>query len=95
MSAGDRLAIVTGTSAGLGAAIATLLLRHDWAVIGIARRPAGLSHPRYRHVTLDLGDVEALTTVVPRELGRELREPRPRAPTSRRGRAASSPGSRP
>jgi NAD(P)-dependent dehydrogenase (short-subunit alcohol dehydrogenase family) len=74
MSAVDRLAIVTGTSAGLGAAIAALLLKRDWRVIGIARRGAEITHPRYRHVLLDLADVEALQTVVPREVGRELRE---------------------
>jgi NAD(P)-dependent dehydrogenase (short-subunit alcohol dehydrogenase family) len=79
MSAVNRLAVVTGTSAGLGAAIATLLLERDWTVLGFARRAAAITHPHYRHVTLDLGDVEALQTVVPREAGRELREPgRPR-----------------
>src|SRR5258706_14489720 len=74
MSALNRLAIVTGTSAGLGAAIATLLLQREWGVIGIARRAAGIDHPRYRHILLDLADLEALQTVAPRELGQALRE---------------------
>jgi NAD(P)-dependent dehydrogenase (short-subunit alcohol dehydrogenase family) len=39
-----RIAIVTGYSSGLGRALAQLLLRRDWFVVGVSRskRPAGL-----------------------------------------------------
>jgi NAD(P)-dependent dehydrogenase (short-subunit alcohol dehydrogenase family) len=50
----DRVAIVTGTSAGIGQAVARELLSRDWSVIGIARRPATVTHPAYRHVSFDL-----------------------------------------
>src|SRR5215208_71444 len=53
VSPGD-LAIVTGTSAGIGGSVARLLLEHGWTVIGIARRPAVIDHDRYHHLALDL-----------------------------------------
>ena len=53
----ERTAIVTGTSTGLGEAVARQLLDHGWSVIGIARRPAPFSHGHYRHVAYDLAGV--------------------------------------
>jgi benzil reductase ((S)-benzoin forming) len=53
----ERTAIVTGTSAGLGEAVARQLLERGWSVIGIARRPAPFAHERYRHVAYDLAGV--------------------------------------
>lgn len=51
---------VTGTSRGLGRAIAESLLGdEDATVIGIARGQ-GISHPRYRHCSLDLTDLDAV-----------------------------------
>lgn len=34
----SKIAIVTGYSSGLGRSLAEILLEHDWAVIGVARR---------------------------------------------------------
>jgi benzil reductase ((S)-benzoin forming) len=53
----ERTALVTGTSAGLGEAVARQLLERGWSVIGIARRPAPFAHERYRHVAYDLAGV--------------------------------------
>jgi benzil reductase ((S)-benzoin forming) len=51
---------ITGTSRGLGRALADELLEDpDTTVIGLARGE-GPSHPRYRHVSLDLTDVSAV-----------------------------------
>ncbi len=55
-----RLALVTGTSAGVGLATARALLDRGWCVIGVARRPAPIDHAAYRHETLDLGDLHAV-----------------------------------
>jgi len=57
MAVPDRVAVVTGTSAGLGLATARILLARGWSVIGVARRPASLTHEAYRHEQLDLGDL--------------------------------------
>ena len=59
MSTG-RLAVVTGSSAGLGLATARALLERGWAVVGVARRPSAIDHGAYRHELLDLGDLDAV-----------------------------------
>lgn len=58
-----NIAIVTGTSAGIGAATAKLLLEAGWAVIGMSRRSADFGHAAYQHIEADLGDIERLTVV--------------------------------
>ena len=60
MPSTERLALVTGTSAGLGLEIARALLERGWLVIGVARRSASISNASYRHVHLDLGDLPAV-----------------------------------
>ncbi|HET8733680.1 MAG TPA: SDR family NAD(P)-dependent oxidoreductase, partial [Anaeromyxobacteraceae bacterium] len=55
-----RLALVTGTSAGVGLPTARTLLERGWTVIGLARRPAPIDHPAYRHAALDLADLHAV-----------------------------------
>lgn len=54
-----RHAFITGTSRGLGRALAELLLHEGWWVTGIARA-AGPVHERYTHVWLDLTDEAAV-----------------------------------
>ena len=53
MPSNVRFAIVTGTSSGLGAAIAQALLAEHWTVIGMSRRMPAFSAPGYRHVVID------------------------------------------
>ena len=57
------LALVTGTSSGIGAALAAALLGRGWTVIGLARRAADFDHPDYRHIALDLADNPILDLV--------------------------------
>ena len=67
-----RLALVTGTSAGIGAAVATRLLERGWSVIGIARRPARFAQPGYIHLNLDLGDIEVLVASMNQQVAPRL-----------------------
>lgn len=71
---GGRLALVTGTSSGIGAAVARELLRREWNVVGIARRTPTIEDEGYRHLALDLADVPAATAAVERDLGARLAE---------------------
>ena len=68
MSSNERLAIVTGTSSGIGAAIARVLLAEGWAVVGMSRRKPDISAPGYRHIELDLGDLAHLREIAESEL---------------------------
>jgi len=56
----NLIALVTGTSSGIGAAVARQLVDRGWHVVGISRRTAAIDHPSYSHVAFDLADVRAL-----------------------------------
>lgn len=52
--------LVTGSSAGIGRAIAQHLLLTGWSVLGMDRSDATLSDPSYRHVQADLTDAAVI-----------------------------------
>lgn len=56
----DRLALVTGTTSGIGAAVAGRLLDRGWHVIGVGRRRAIIANPLYTHIELDLRNIDEL-----------------------------------
>jgi len=56
-SAATRLALVTGTTSGIGAALAKQLLQRGWEVAGVARRTPAIENSRYHHLAVDLRDV--------------------------------------
>jgi len=63
-----RVAIVTGTSSGIGRAVGEELLRSGWHVVGVSRRPSSIEASGYLHVGHDLarpaGLVERLGSAV-------------------------------
>jgi benzil reductase ((S)-benzoin forming) len=72
----DRLAIVTGTTAGIGLAVATDLVDRGWHVIGFARRPSGMEHERYEHVSVDLAEPAGAAVTIERAIGDRLGDTR-------------------
>ena len=59
----DKLAVVTGTSGGIGAAVALQLVSRGWQVVGIARRTAQFG-VAYTHIATDLADVPSATRAI-------------------------------
>lgn len=49
----SNIAYITGSSKGIGRAIAEVLLKEGWSVVGISRNKS-LEHPAYRHISADL-----------------------------------------
>jgi len=70
----QRLAIVTGTSSGIGEKVARQLLERGWAVIGIARRAAAIDSPGYAHSSVDLADVNRLIPALEKQIGSRVRD---------------------
>jgi len=66
------VAVVTGTSTGIGEAVARRLLARQWSVIGIARRRGALTHDAYHHVALDLASVAEESGRLEEDLARRL-----------------------
>ena len=69
-----RLAIVTGTSSGIGEKVARQLLQPGWEVIGISRRAVAMDTRGYAHCSLDLADVARLTSGLETQVGPRIRE---------------------
>ena len=65
-----NFALVTGTSSGIGAAVASELLKRGWTVVGVSRRQAKFGE-RYQHLALDLSDVAA-AAAIDKQLGARL-----------------------
>ena len=63
------MALVTGTTSGIGEAVANLLLDRGWHVVGVARRPAAIARANYEHVAVDLADTAALSRLVGPRVG--------------------------
>lgn len=65
-----KFCLVTGTSSGIGQALAEQLLADGWHVLGIARRAAPIEHERYTHHSLDLSDLAAVEAWVAGDFAR-------------------------
>jgi benzil reductase ((S)-benzoin forming) len=51
----NNIAYITGTSRGIGQALAEVLLEEGWSVTGISRQQT-VEHPAYKHLSLNLSD---------------------------------------
>lgn len=74
-SSSGRLAFVTGTSSGIGRALAGELLRRNFRVIGFSRRPTALDHPGFTQVRLDLTDVPGFAARLERDFTSAVTDP--------------------
>jgi NAD(P)-dependent dehydrogenase (short-subunit alcohol dehydrogenase family) len=70
-----RLALVTGTSSGIGEAVAQELLQRGWRVMGASRRPATITTAGYTHLVLDLAEVGSLASRLDAQAGPLFSDP--------------------
>lgn len=75
MAEPGQLALVTGTSSGIGEAVAAELLSRGWRVLGLSRRAASFDESRYTHIEIDLGDGASLKERIPARVGGLLDDP--------------------
>ena len=68
----NPLAVITGTSSGIGKTLALGLLEKNWDVVGIARREGAIAHENYHHVRLDLTRLEQVAGYFEQTLPREV-----------------------
>ena len=52
--------LITGTSQGIGKAIALIFLENGHDVIGIDRNDSSIKHPSYQHLIHDVRDIESI-----------------------------------
>ena len=55
--------LITGTSQGIGKAIAELFLQNNHIVIGIDRQPLTISNPNYTHIICDIREYDNLPEI--------------------------------
>lgn len=55
--------LITGTSQGIGKAIAELFLQNNHNVIGIDRQPSTISNPNYTHIICDIREYDKLPKI--------------------------------
>ncbi len=65
----ERHAVVTGSSSGIGRAIAEALLGDGWQVSGLDISPPTIDHPQFRSVQVDLANGLATETAAQRLAG--------------------------
>lgn len=56
MSPREFVAVVTGGSSGIGAALCQALLERDYTVVCVARRPSQIEHEKLTSISADLAD---------------------------------------
>lgn len=57
------VAVVTGSSSGIGRAITETLLQNNWRVCGVSRRTSSFNSPHYTHLSADLSDSQQVADV--------------------------------
>jgi len=69
----NQVIVITGTSKGIGQALANYYLENEDIVIGCSRNEASINHKNYRHFSLEVNDEKAvikMIRVIKKEFGK-------------------------
>lgn len=69
----NKVVLVTGSSRGVGLAIARHFLDNNATVIGLSRGEASLDHARYVHFPVDLSDADSIVNCFKKEISRQFK----------------------
>lgn len=59
-----KIAVVTGSSSGIGETIAQMLLENDFKVYGLSRSRGNIEHDDYTWIEIDLFDTESIGKII-------------------------------
>lgn len=60
----NKIILITGTSKGIGKAIANYYLTQNHIVIGCSRAKSSIDHPNYRHFSLEVNNEKAVVSMI-------------------------------
>lgn len=60
----NKVVVITGTSKGIGKAMALYYLNKDFVVAGCSRSRSSIDHENYRHFELDITDEKAVVSMI-------------------------------
>ena len=60
----NQIIVITGTSKGIGKAIANYYLEQNNFVIGCSRNESSITHENYRHFSLEVSDEKAVVSMI-------------------------------
>ena len=63
-------ALVTGSSSGIGRAVAAALLAKGYSVVGLSRTPGDIEDPSFEHTAVDFEELDALPAILRTLTGR-------------------------
>lgn len=67
----NKIIVITGTSKGIGEALALHYLSKNCIVIGCSRSKASINHKNYRHFSLEVNDEKAVVSMI-RDIKKEF-----------------------
>jgi 3-oxoacyl-[acyl-carrier protein] reductase len=69
----DKIVLVTGSSRGVGFAIANYFLKCNATVIGISKGNPKIEHQNYHHFSLDIGDPAVISTCFSTKIAKKFK----------------------
>lgn len=70
----NKIVLVTGSSRGVGLAVAEYFLKHEAIVIGISKGGPKIEHQKYHHFSIDIGDSASVVTCFSTQIAKKFKQ---------------------